>query len=268
MRLGRLLAELGRTGLVDHHRFGGRDFACDLQEALTVAKALDIERGDTGVFLFAEILQVVVEADVGLVAGTDIGREADMAIVFSFQHQSKQHVARLRNEADVSRLDVGQREQVDLFVQVEHARRVRTDDAHISGACGIEQFLFEFHAVAADLAKTARQDDGALDALAPARLDQVRHGARRRADQREVDRTRNSLDRGEGFHAEHHVDLGVDRVDRALIAILDQADHRLVTTLGRIGRGTDDGDRVRGEKVVQRAGVDGGGFESVHVILP
>ena len=138
MRTGRLATLLGGAGLVHHHRLGCRDFTRNVEEAASVTETLDVERGDAGVRVFAQIAQIVVETDVGLIAWSDIGAEADMAIVFRFQHQRQQHVARLRDEADIAGLDIGQVKQIELLVQIEHSRRIGTDHAHAALTRGIQ----------------------------------------------------------------------------------------------------------------------------------
>ena len=250
---GGLLAELGGARLVHHHRLHRGDLARRLEEALAVAEALHVQRGHAGVLVLAEVAQVVVEADVGLVARTDVGREAHVAVVLGLQHQRQQHVARLRDEADVARPGVAQVEQVDLVVQVEHARGVGADDAHAARTRRVQHLLLEPGALRPGLAEAAGEDHRALDALAPALLEQPGQGLRRGADQRQVDRPGNVVERGAGRHAEDLGHLGVDRVDAPAVVALDEADHGLVAALGGIGRGAHDRDRGGGEEVVQRA---------------
>ena len=268
VRARRFLAQFGRARLVHHHRLQGRDFARSLQKALTVTKAFDVERGDAGVFFLAQVAQIVVEADIGLVARPDIGGEADMTVVLGFEHERQQHVARLRDEADVTGLDVAQIEQVHFLVQVEHARSVGADDAHPACARGRHHLAFELCAFGAGLAKATGEDDRALHTLAPAVGHQGGEGRCRRAHQGQIHRPRNVIERGIGGHAENFGHLGVDRIDLAAVVALDKTDHGLVTALGGVGRGADDGDRIRRQKVMQAAARCGGDDASRHVMPP
>ena len=263
-----LLAQFGRARFVHHHRLQGRDFARSLQKALAVTKTFDVERGDAGVFFLAQVAQIVVEADIGLVTRPDIGGEADMAVVLGFEHKRQQHVARLRDEADVAGLDVAQVEQVHVLVQVEHARGVGTDDAHATCARGRHHLALELCAFGPGLSKAAGEDDRALHTLASAVGHQGGEGGCRRAHQGQIHRPRNVVERCIGGHTEDLGHLGVDRIDLAAVVALDEADHGLVTALGGVGRSTDDGDRIRRQKVVQAAARGGGGAASGHVIPP
>ena len=268
VRARRFLAQLGGARLVHHHRLHRRDLARGLQKALAIAEALDVQGGDAGVFFFAQVAQVVVEADIGLVARPDVGGKADMAVVLGFEHERQQHVARLRDEADVAGLDVAQIEQVHVLVQVEHARGVGTDDAHAARARGRHHLALELRAFGAGLAKATGEDDRALDALAPAVRHQGGEGGCRRAHQGQVHRPGNVVERSIGGHAEDLGHLGVDRIDLAAVIALDQAHHGLVAALGGVGRGADDGDRIRRQKVMQAAARWGGDAAPGHVIPP
>jgi hypothetical protein len=177
-----------------------------------------------------------------------------VTVALGFEHQRQQHIAGLRDEPDIARLDVVQRQEVDFLVQVEHPRGVRANDPHAALMRGSEHFLLQPDAFRAPgFAETAGQNHRPLDALLAAFDEQTRHAGGRRADQRQVGRSRNVGQRRIRPDAENPIHLGIDRVNPARVTILDQPDHGLVATLGGIGRGTDDGDRIGGEKIMQRA---------------
>ena len=170
VRTSRFLASGGTARLVDHDRLFPGGFPSDPQEFAAILETLDIQGRNLGVRLLAQIAQVVGEADVGLVARSDIGAETDVAVVLGLQRQGQQHVARLRNDADVAGLDRVQRQQIDLLVQVEQAGGVRADDAYPATPPCFQGFPFQPDAGLAGFAEAAGQDHRALDAISAAQF--------------------------------------------------------------------------------------------------
>ncbi len=268
MRAGRLLSGLGGARFVDHHRLHGGDVARHLEELAPVAKALHVERGHPGMLVLTEIAQVVVEADIALVARPDVGGKAHLAVVLSLQRQRQQHVARLGDDAHIAGLDVVQRQQIEPVVQVEHTGGVGADDAHAVGFGLGHHLTFQLGALAADLGEAAGEYHRPLDAAAAALGDQARHAGGRGTDQRQLGRAGNRGDGRPGLDAEDHVGLGIDGIDVAAKAILDQADHGLVAALGGIARGAHHGNAGGSQDGVQRTAYGEVSFDGVHVSHP
>src|SRR5262245_15080697 len=82
VRFGRAPPGAGAAGLVDDDRLAASDAAQRGKELAPLLEPLDISDDDLRVLVFSEIVEILVELDVGLIANPDIGAEADIAVGF------------------------------------------------------------------------------------------------------------------------------------------------------------------------------------------
>ena len=157
----------GAPDLDDHHRLLRRPGGCQrAAQPEAVAAALHVAHDDLGVGVVRHPFHAVREVDVGLVAGGDPLRDADIAL-------ARQRVGigaertRLADDADVAgphQAGIGCRSErgIHLVARVDRAQAVGAQQAHPAGArCGAE-FGLEARTVAVDLCKSrAEQHDAA-----------------------------------------------------------------------------------------------------------
>ena len=101
--------------------------------------------------------------------------------MLGFQRKREQHIAGLRHNADITRLDVIQRQQVNLVVQVKHARSVWADDTHAVGTGDLHHLCLQRCPLFAGFAKPASQNDRPFHPPAATLGNQRRHAGGRRA---------------------------------------------------------------------------------------
>ena len=169
-------------------------------------------------------------------------------IELSFGDQRERDVARLRDDSDPALAQIGEADEVQAAVRVEDARRVRSDQSHVPAPRRLERAPFELASFGAAFAESERQHDHALDAFAPALLDDVRNGRRGGAHQREVDRSRHAREIGIRAQPLDFRRAGIDRIDAPREAILEQRLDRPIPALRRLVRRADHGDCVRREE--------------------
>jgi hypothetical protein len=204
-----------------------------------------------------EKLQVLVELDVRLVAHPHVVGKPPQALDFGLGDERQGHVAGLGEQGDVALGGLPQPHQVEVFLEVEHPRGVRPDQADAVAARDGHHRRLQFAAGLAGFAEPAGDDDRTLDPLLAAFLQHGRDGAPRGGDQGDVHRALDVGDLGVAVQPEDRALLGVDGVDRAFELLVEQGANGLEASFGFVARRADDGDRIGVENGVKR-----------HVVLP
>ena len=169
-----------------------------------------------------------------------------------------QQRAGLRHEGDLApSRHPGGEGGVQLEHGVDDAQHVRADHAHPVALGDVDHLLFQRLALRADLAEAGGDDDGALQPALAAFLQDARHRFVRHQDHGQIDRVRAVQHAGIRLAAEDLRCCRVDRIDAALVAVLDDVVEDLVAQLLRAGGGADDRDpsgSVNISSIVSRPG--------------
>jgi hypothetical protein len=116
----------------DRFFFGG--FVSLLQKFAALAHAFHVHEDRAGVRVLPEKFQVLVKADVGLVAHAHVVGEPLAALQFGLGDQGQGHVAALGQQGDVAFGRVLEAHQVEVVLEVDHARSVGADQADLISA--------------------------------------------------------------------------------------------------------------------------------------
>ncbi len=217
-------ARPGSAHVLGQHRLAGRDFPGDFDEAPAVADALDVENDGLGVLIFAQVFQGVDDVDVRLVADADGLAEADAPIPQVGQRLGYVGPA-LGCHPQNARLAVqlGHR-QVQGSLRIQHAHAVRAEEARAVAPGNFFQPFFQGPAFVARFPEARCDDDGARRADPPEFL-QHRNRLMGRNDQhRQIRRFRRIGDGVVGLEAQDGFFGGMDRVEGACIAVLEDAE--------------------------------------------
>jgi hypothetical protein len=260
VRLHRDRALLRAPGLERQDRRLRRDLRSHLEELLGVLEAFDLDHDRARALVLAVVLQDLGHRQIRLVPVRAVHAVADADVV-QVQLQHLAAPAALRHDRDPARLHRDERDvrvDRDLGVGVLDALRVRAEDADAVLVRGLHHLLLQGQALLADLLEARGVHDRELDALLPELVHEARQELRRDRDVHEVDLVRHVEHGLEAFHAHDARRLGVDREDRPLEAVLDQALLHDVPDRERVLGGADDRDGTRTEE----------GVESGHFIVP
>ncbi len=216
MRGGSPGALLACAALPEDDGLPGGHLSGHLEEASAVLDPFHVGHDGLGVLVLAEVLQVVLGGQVALVAAADDGAEAD-ALGSQEPDQVVHERAALGEAADGARLfgnalhehlRIGD----DACAGIEEAQAVRTDDASPAFAADPPYLPLELLALSAQFAEAGGKDDGALDLVLDALLDQAEDRLGRGEKDGDVELLRNRTDAGEGLEPQDLLALGVDRV--------------------------------------------------------
>ncbi|CAB4907925.1 unannotated protein [freshwater metagenome] len=236
---------------------GAADPAGQPGELARVAEALQVQQHDLGGRVGRPVLQHVVAADVGPVAGRDEARQADAAVAGPLEQHDAERAGLGEEPHPAAAGHPGRQAGVepDRGVGVDQPQAVGADHPHARRAGGGDQRPLGRPPLGAGLAEPAGDDDQALDPLAPAGLDHPGHLGGRDGEDGQVDVVRDVLDRGVRRHPGDVPDGGVDRVDGAGEALVEQVPEHRVADLAAVVAGAHDGDRARGEQPADRPGL-------------
>ena len=229
------------------HRLGAADAAGQPGELARVAEALQVQQDDLGGRVGGPVLQQVVAADVGAVAGRDEGGQPEVAAAGPLEQRDPER-AGLGEEPDPAAAGDHRRQagvEPHLGVGVDDAEAVGPDDAHAGGAGGGDQLPLGRAALGPGLAEAAGDHHQPAHPLAPAGLDHAGDLVGRHGEDGEVDVVGDGLDVGVGRHPADVPGAGVDRVDRPGEAVLEQVPQQRVADLALVVAGADDRDRRR-----------------------
>jgi hypothetical protein len=177
--------------------------------------------------------------------------EADVVEV-ELEHLA--HAAALGDDRDVARLHRHEGEvgvDRNLGIGVLDALRIGPEEAHAVAVGQLDHLAFSFDALLTNLLEAGGVDDGELDALLAALLDDRRHQVVPDRDVDQVDHVRHVEHRLEGLERPDVAALRVDREDRTLVAVGGQVlDDDVADGVG-VGRRTDDRDSPRFEETVK-----------------
>jgi hypothetical protein len=198
-------------------RLRAADAAREAGELARVAEALQVQEHDLGRGVGGPVLEEVVAADVGPVAGRHEGRQPEVAAAGTFEERHPERSG--LGEEPHPPADGDHRCQAGvephLGVGVDHAQAVGADDAHAGGPGRGDQLPLGDPPLRAGLAEPAGDHHQSLDPLAPACLDDAGHLVGRHGDHGEVDVIGDRLDVGVGRDPPDVPRAGVHRVDRA-----------------------------------------------------
>ena len=243
---------LGAPCLDDDDRLGERDFARRRQEAAGVADRLHVDDNGFGALVLAKIVDQVAPVHVEHGANRDERAEAHPLLNRPVEHGRAECTA-LADEAH----GAGQghalgKGGVDARERAHDAQTIGADDAHLGAARLFKNLLLEFASLFANFLEAGGDDDGALDAILHALLNQVGHGRRRGDDHRQVHLLGHVTDGGVGADAHDIVALGVDGEHCAAEGIADEIPEQRTADAVLFFRGADDGHVARRKDCVER----------------
>ena len=237
---GGLRAGGRHAGLEEDHRFAPRDLPGGAHEFLAVLDGLDIAEQHARVVVGADRFEERGLVHVGLVADADELAEADPLADRPVEDRRAER-ARLRHESDVARRGhAGGEGGVELLGRVDQAEAVRPDDAHAARVRELDDLALEIGAFAAGLLEAGGDDDQRRHFLRGAVARRLQAELRRDHQHRQVHFAGNLPDRRKTGQAQNLVRLGIDRVDPAGIAVLDQVVKHVVADLAFLARRADD----------------------------
>ena len=196
-----------------------------------------------GVVVLLEEGQQVVLVDVGFVAESDDGRDAHLG---GTRETDDGHAdaAGLRRQRGLA-LDVvgGAERRAQILRRVVEAVDVRAHEPHAVLAADLDQLRLAGDV--AGLGKSGRNQHRAGNLLL-ADLDQrLGDDLGRYREDRDVDLARNVLDALIGLAAQNLLGARMNRINRALVAAVDEILHHRIADLAGFGRCTDDRHRIR-----------------------
>lgn len=236
-------AHRGAPGLEHHHGFLQRYAVCHFREGAPVLEVFHVHGDDVGVGVLLEEREQVVFVDVGLVAEADDGgnphfcraAEADDGHADAAALGRKRHLALLV----VGRAEGGAK----VFVGVVEAVDVRPHEAHVVLLSHPDDLSLQL--VFADFGEARGDEHGPGNVLLPAFRKHVRNEGGGDAEHGHVDVARYFGDAGVALAPQDFLGLGMDGVDLALVAAVDEVFHYRVADLAVFGGGTDHGHGVR-----------------------
>ena len=134
----------------------------DFDEALAFLEALDVHENGRCVIGTPQVVEVLVDGDVGLVANTDVDRHALRASC-GLEHEGESDIARLGDDGEPAFRHISHANQVEPDRRVEDPRSVWADDTDARTARNIHNLVLESSAGRAGLAEADGEHYGARD---------------------------------------------------------------------------------------------------------
>ena len=218
------------------------------EEAPAVAYSLHVCGDHTGVRILGEVVQEVRLVEVERVPVADHLAEPQTPLLPAPDH-AKTVASALGQEADVTRLGWKARIEGELCLRVVEPHAVGADhaDARLLDAT-LQLPLERRRFITPGFAEASREEVDQLRSLGLGSLHQLQRGAGGNRGDHEVHRPRDGLEPRVGLVSQQLIQLGVDRMDRAREADLDQRLDELVSLALRIRGGAHDGDALRPEE--------------------
>ena len=251
---GCLLAGARPTALHREHGLLAGEAPRDAGELAGVAERLDVQQDEVGAGVVLPPFEQVVRRDVGLVADRHERREAEPAGLGPLEEGEPER-AGLRGEADSPGRERARREGgVEADGGGGDAEAVRADEARAVSADEGEQLVLSLDAFGPRLGEACRDDAEGARAGAQRFLRGVDHALARQADDAQVDRIGDLLDRAVGADPGDGLAGAVDRVGGAGEPSCEDVAEQLAADRAAARRGTDHGNRRRLEERSQRGG--------------
>ena len=163
------------------------------EETLRIAEMLDHHGDDARLRRGEQVLEEILDAVGGLVAGRDRDRHVEPVAVQAGAHDGR-HGAALRHDGDAGpaqRLRLGDRKgDADVVGIIDVAEAVRAFDGHAAGARDGRDLVLHRLAGRPELGKAGREDDDAADAALGATLHRVEHAGGRNGQHDAIDAVR------------------------------------------------------------------------------
>jgi hypothetical protein len=215
----RRAAALRETPRLHHdHWLGARRGPQRTHETARLVNTFDVQHDRLRHRVDHEVIEDLAEIEVRRdTAGNNAGK-ADVARTRPVEHRGA-HRTRLRYQRDLSRFCHALAERrVEVDGGTHHAETVRPDEADPVAPGPVEHSLLQCATVLAGLAEARREDDGRGYFAGSAIVEHVRHGLRRRHDDREFDRFPDVPQRRKTGSALHAGVLRIHGIDRSLEA--------------------------------------------------
>ena len=240
-------AGLRGAGLPDQHRLAGLErLAPHLQEAPGVRRPLQIGKAERGALVVQEGGKQLRHVDVGLVARRHAIAEAHALGLGQVDHGIAEAAGleRARHAAGAELGLVGDAAEcrIDARLQGQHALAVGADDAHAALGDGPLQLLLELAPFGPRLAEAGRQHHRKRNGSLAAVAQRLAHCRRRHGHDGKVARLTDRAGVGMALEAVQLPILGIDEMDRALVARVPERLDRVPADAGEIRRSADDGD--------------------------
>ena len=203
------------AGFQRQHRLARCCQAQGIDKSRAAFDILKIEGDDVAVDHHRPAREDVGFVDISFVADAEQPAEANATADRPVDDAAAEGAA-LGEEGDVAaRRHARDKGRVQRQMRVDDADAVGPHDAHAIAPGDLDDLFLDGNALAADLAESAGDDHGRLDAALAAGLDDRRHGRRRNDDDCQLDWIRHGADVRVAAHAQNLIGLGIDRVDGA-----------------------------------------------------
>src|SRR4030042_1314522 len=163
MRPGSLCHAIRTAYLHNDYRLLLGNLARQIEEASALPESLYIADNNLRCFILPQILQIVLEMQISLVAAADIFAEAQPHLVTQSEHDQPQ-IAALSDKGYrplLNRRQIGRREKPGEGIEVPCA--VRADEAYPAPSGDFEHFALCFSARGAGLSESTGDNQGGLD---------------------------------------------------------------------------------------------------------
>jgi len=204
-----------RPGFEREDRLSPRQASGDARELLRVAEGLEVEEHDVRALVLFPPLEQIVRGDVRLVADRDERREAEAALGRLLEEREPECAA-LRRKGDAARRQCARRKGgVETERRDGDTEAIRPDEPRSVRPDERKQLLLALRAFRAHLGESRGDHAQRRHALPQRLLRRVEHAGSRQADDGEIDRVGDLLDRSVRAHAGNGFAVPVDGICRA-----------------------------------------------------
>ena len=251
---GRPSPGAGRPALEREDRLAAGHAAGDPAEPPRVPEGLEVQDHDVRALVVLPVLEQVVRRDVGLVPDGHEGGESEAAPVRLVEEREAERAA-LGAERDVPGRELRSGERaIEGRVGERDADAVRPEQACAVGADEREQLVLARHSLGAELGEARGDHADRSCPMSKDGLDDLEHRGSGNADEREIDGSRQILERCVSVDAVHRDAAAIDRIDGAGKARCPEVADERAADRARLGRRTDDRDARRREERPQGFG--------------
>ncbi len=247
---------LGRpAGLQGQDGLAGGDARGDVEKAAQIFKRFDVEHDGLGSGIAADILEKLIQAQVGFVPVAGVHPQTQAGPV-QVELQGLPHTPTLGQDGDAAR---SHRHEGEIGVNGEQgvraldALRIGPAEAQAVSPGDPQDPVLKIPAASARFLETGGVDDGELDALPPAFLQHAGNQSTADGDVDEIHLARHVQDRRKGPERADGGDARVDQMNRAPVTMVQQVLQDPAADAQRLAGDADDADRPGSEQRLKHA---------------
>ena len=239
------------TGLDHHHRLHAGRHAQAAHEAASVLDALDIEQDALGFGILGEIVEDIAKVDICRIAEGGDGGETDPARLGPVEDGGTQRTG-LGNQCHATRQSgILAEGGIHADLGADQAQAVGAKQTQLIVMGDLQHATLQHRTLAIPLTKTGGNDDRGTHPMLTTGLDDIRYGAGRSADHRQVDGRGDLADGGVAGHPLQGLALGVDGVELTMETTGDQVfKYQGANGIGPVA-GTEHSDGFWGKKMIE-----------------